>query len=429
MKTGKTDLENNNDVRKVLALDERPSHRKVAVWVVAGLFLASLVAGGLLWRKSNNNSSLHYRTEEVQKGTLTVTVMATGLLQPLNQVDVGTEVSGTIETVAVDYNDRVTTGQVLAKLDIDKFESEVLASQAALESAQAKLLEAQANVFEARSELKRLEHVLELSGGKVPSQHDLDVGKAARKRAEAEEAIAKAQIAEAEAKLDFDKTNFEKAIIRSPIDGIVLARKVEPGQTVAASLQTPVLFTLAEDLTQMELLVDVDEADVGQVREGQIATFTVDAYPDQRFPAKINQVRYAAKTVDGVVTYETVLIVDNSTLLLRPGMTATADIIVKKLENVLLIPNTALRFTPPLEKKSGAGGRGLMGALLPHPPRGEPQNRKELGSGNQQQVWTLRGSKCVPVSVTIGATDGIMTEVTGGELSPGMRLVVDTGSA
>jgi HlyD family secretion protein len=420
--------ENGRDIRETLGHDRKPSKRKVAVWVVAGLIIASLIAGGLLLHKSNNNPSLHYRTEEVQNGTLTVTVTATGELQPLNQVDVGTEVSGTIETVVVDYNDRVKAGQVLAKLDIAKFEAEVLASQAALESAQAKLLEAQANIFEARSELNRLEHVLKLSGGKVPAQHDLDVARAACKRAEAEEAIARAQIAEAEAKLNFDKTNYEKAIIRSPIDGIVLERQIEPGQTVAASLQTPVLFTLAEDLTQMELLVDVDEADVGQVLEGQNATFTVDAYPDQSFPAKINQIRYAAKTVDGVVTYETVLIVDNSALLLRPGMTATADIIVKKLENVLLIPNTALRFTPPLDKKPSSRG-GLMGKLLPHPPRGKKRNRKDLGgSVKQQRVWTLNKRKLVPVFITIGSTDGIMTEVVGGGLTPEMHLVVDTVS-
>lgn len=418
-----------SDIRKALGLGKTSSKKTVAFWLVAGFTVAALIAGGLVLRQSKRNKSFHYRTEEARQGTLTVTVNATGKLQPLNQVDVGTEVSGTIETVAVDYNDRVKRGHVLAKLDIAKFEAEVLASQAALESAQAKLLAAQANVFETRSEINRLEHVLKLSGGKVPSQQELDAAKAARKRAEAEEANAKAQIAQAEAKLNFDRTNFEKAIIRSPIDGIVLERKIEPGQTVAASLQTPVLFTLAEDLTQMELLVDVDEADVGQIFEGQDATFTVDAYPDRRFPAKINQVRFAAKTVDGVVTYETVLGVDNSALLLRPGMTATADIIVKKLENVLLIPNAALRFAPPPEKKPGAR-KGLVGTLLPHPPRSKPQNRKEhRGDLNRQRVWILRGVKLVPVLVTIGSTDGITTEVTGGELSPGMALVVDMVSA
>jgi len=420
--------ENSNAIKEALVLDKKTSKRKVTVWV-AGIIIMALIASGLMLYRLNNKAPLQFRTNEVQKGSLIVTVTATGELQPLNQVDVGTEVSGTIVTVAVDYNDRVKAGEVLAKLDIDKFEAEVLASQAGLESAHAKLFEAQANVFEAQNELKRLEHVLELSGGKVPSQHDLDSAKAELKRSQAKEAIAKAQIAEAEAKLNYDKTTFEKAIIRSPIDGIVLERKIELGQTVAASLQTPVLFILAEDLTQMELHVDVDEADVGQIREGQEATFSVDAYPNQRFPAKINQVRYAAQTVDGVVTYETVLIVDNSDLLLRPGMTATAEIIVKKVENVVLIPNASLRFTPPPEKRSNSG-RGLLGALWSHPPRPKSQNKKKTsGYQNQQRVWTLREGQLVPVVVTIGATDGVMTEVISGDVVPGSTLVVDTVGA
>ena len=424
----KTRPENSNDIKQTLGLNKTTSKKRATVWIAA-VIITALIASAFMLYRSNGNASFQFETDEVQKGNLIVTVTATGELQPVNQVDVGTEVSGTIETVAVDYNDRVKAGEVLAKLDIAKFKAEVLASQAALESAQAKLFEAQANVFEARNELKRLEHVLELSGGKVPSQHDLDVAKAALKRSQAAEAIARAQIAEAEAKLNYDKTNFEKAIIRSPIDGIVLERKIEPGQTVAASLQTPVLFTLAEDLTQMELHVDVDEADVGQVREGQDATFTVDAYPDQRFPAKINQVRYAAQTVDGVVTYETVLIVDNSDLLLRPGMTATADIIAKKVENVVLIPNAALRYTPPQKKRPGSG-RGLLGALLPHRPGRNTKKRKGTNNDqNQQRVWTLREGQLVHLVVTIGVTDGIMTEVTSGDVVPGMTLVVDAVGA
>jgi HlyD family secretion protein len=375
-----------------------------------------------------NNVSLQYKTAQVQEGQLVVTVTATGELEPVNQVEVGTEVSGTIETVAVNFNDRVKAGQVLAKLDTDTLEAQVLKSQAALESARANLLQAQASVIEARNELKRLKHVQELSGGKVPSRHDLDTAEATLKRAQAEEATAKAQIAEAEATLRVNQTNLDKAVICSPINGIVLERKVEPGQTVAASLQTPVLFTLAEDLAQMELHVDVDEADVGQVKEGQDATFTVDAYPDRIFPAKITEVRFAPQTEEGVVTYETVLSADNSDLSLRPGMTATAEIIVKKVENAILVPNAALRFAPPEHEKQGAKrSRGLVGTLLPRPPmrRSPKKNQDTPTHSTDKLVWTLQDRVPVPISVRIGATDGSMTEVVAGEIKPGMSLLVD----
>jgi len=311
--------ETNSDIRQTLGLDKQvPAHKKAWVWVVIVL-ITVFIAGILMVFYSNGDSSLQYKTAQVQRGNLIVTVTATGELEPVNQVDVGTEVSGTIETVPVDYNDHVKAGQVLARLDTDKLEAQVLKSQAALESAQAKLLEAQANVFETQNELKRLKHARELSGGKVPSQHDMDAAQAALKRARAGEAGARAQIAEAKATLRENRTDLAKGVIRSPIDGIVLERMVEPGQTVAASLQTPVMFILAEDLAQMELHVDIDEADVGQVREGQYATFTVDAYPDRSFPAQITEVRYAPQTVEGVVTYETLLSADNSDLSLRPA--------------------------------------------------------------------------------------------------------------
>ena len=285
----------------------------------------------------------------MQRGNLTVVVTATGTLEPVNQVDVGSELSGIIDIVEVDYNDRVELGQVLARLDTDKLQAEVLQSQAALEAAQAKILEAQATVLETHLKSQRCDR---LAVKKMCSQEDVDSSVAAYKRARAEEGSARAQVAEARAKLGADQTNFAKAVIHSPIDGIVLVRNVEPGQTVAATLQAPVLFTLAEDLAKMELHVDVDEADVGLVEAGQTAHFTVDAYPERTFPARITQVRFGSQTVDGVVTYETVLNVDNSDLSLRPGMTATADITVKRIENAILVPNAALRFTPPVQKKN-----------------------------------------------------------------------------
>ena len=256
--------------------------------------------------------------------------------------------------VLVDENDRVKKGQVLAQLDLAKLKDAVTKSRATLAAAEAQVLQAQATMEEARAQLARFKQVAELSGGKVPSKSELATAEANLKRAEANEASARASVTQARANLQSDETNLGKASIRSPIDGVVLTRKVEPGQTVAAALQAPVLFTLAEDLAKMKLQVDVDEADVGQVRVGQTATFTVDAWPGRKYTGVITRVGYGSQTKDNVVSYPTVLAVSNDDLSLRPGMTGTADIVTVTRENVLLVPNAALRFTP---RAAGAPGR------------------------------------------------------------------------
>jgi len=425
----KSNTKAESDISQTLGVDQTSGHRKhLKGWLLLALLTIAGLTMAVAWKRLEKSNSIHYQTQKVQRGDLTVTVTATGTLEPTNQVDVGSEVSGTIETVEVDYNDQVKVGQVLARLDTDKLAAEVLQSKAALESARARVLAARATVKEMRNELARLNQVRELSNNKVPSQRDLDAAEAALERAQADEASANAQVSEAQAALDFNETDLSKAVIHSPINGVVLTRSVEPGQTVAASLQAPVLFTLAEDLTQMELHVDVDEADVGQVQEGQEANFTVDAYPDRIFPARIRQVRYGAQTVDGVVTYETVLNVDNSDLSLRPGMTATADITVKKVENAILAPNAALRFSPPMkEQEAPSNSSSLVSKLLPGRPRSWSKQRKDATADNKhQRIWTLRDGQLIPIAVTIGATDGSMTELTSGDIDPGTALVVDT---
>ena len=419
-----------SDITQTLGIDQSSSRGKyLKRWLALAMLALVAIAVMIIWKTAGKASSMQYRIQEVQRGDITVTVTATGNLEPTNQVDVGSELSGIIRTVEVDYNDQVKVDQVLARLDTDKLEAQVLQSKAALKSARAKVLEALATVKETRNELTRLKQVRELSNNRVPSQHDLDAAEAALERAQADEASAKAEVSEARATLEYNQTDLSKAVIRSPINGVVLTRSVDPGQTVAASLQAPVLFTLAEDLTQMELHVDVDEADVGQVKDEQEAAFTVDAYPDRTFPARITQVRYGSQTVDGVVTYETVLKVDNSDLSLRPGMTATADITVKKVEDALLAPNAALRFTPPVqEKEAPSSGGSLISQLLPRRPgRSNSKKREEVnGDKKQQRVWVLRDGQPVAVPVSVGASDGIMTEVTSGDVEPGMALVVDT---
>jgi len=421
------------DMARVLELAAaKPRQRLMRlVWITC----VAVAAGATLWTlraRKHASDGVQYETRHVLRGKLTKTVSATGTLHPVKEVEVGIEVSGTIKTVEVDYNDRVKVGQVLARIDTSKLDAQVSQSEAALESARAKLQQVQATLLEAEAQMARLTHVHDLSGGKVPSQYELDTQQATLARARADEASAKAAVTQAQATLTVNQSDLEKAVIHSPINGIVLTRAVEPGQTVAASFSTPILFTLAEDLAQIELQVNVDEADVGQVHEGQDATFTVDAYPDRNFPARIIQVRFGSTTTDSVVTYTTVLKVDNSSLILRPGMTATATITTRKVDNALLVPNAALRFDPPRTKTAAAkpGGSSLLSSLLPHPPPQEAKaNEAASDTNREQRVWLLRDQHLSAVSLTVGETDGKSTEVTGGALEPGMDVVVDATAA
>ncbi|MBL4623415.1 MAG: efflux RND transporter periplasmic adaptor subunit [Immundisolibacteraceae bacterium] len=381
-----------------------------SLWRARNLIIAALVVLfiAVMVIRSNKAPPTEYQTAPAVRAELLIHVTATGALEPTNKVEVGIEVSGTIATVEVDYNDRVEAGQVLARLDTAKLSAQVLQARATLESARARLLTAQARSTEAGNEYARLEEVHELSGGKVPSQSDLDRAKATFLSAKADETAATAAISEAKARLEINDTDLSKAIIRAPISGIVLDRAVDPGQTVAASLQTPVLFTLAEDLQKMELHVDVDEADVGLVAVGQQATFSVDAYTSRDFPAEIKEVRFAPKTVEGVVTYETVLTVDNSDLALRPGMTATAEILVQRLTNVLQVPNAALRFTP-----------------LPENIDSDEEAIEDVEAGqSQDRVWQLVDNKPTPLVMTAGASDSEMTVATETQISVGTELII-----
>ncbi len=403
--------------------------RRIGQWVIAIVLVAVASFGFSVFLKSSRSAGVvQYKTQEVVRGDLTVIVTATGTLQPTNKVDVSSELSGIIKTVEVDYNSKVKFGQPLAKLDTSKLEAQVTQSRAVLESSQAKVLQTQATVKETRSKLAQLKKVKELSGNKVPSQTEIDAAEAALDRALADVASAKASVSQAQATLDANLTDLSKAVIRSPVNGIVLTRKVEPGQTVAATLDPPVLFKLAEDLTKMELHVDVDEADVGLIQEGQTATFSVAAYPNRTYDAQIVQARFGSTTTSGVVTYETVLKVDNQDLSLRPGMTATADIVVKKVEKAMLVPSAALRYTPPVQQEKKPSN-GLISTLLPHPPMSGTQQPEDAASKKQQRVWTLRNGQLNAVPVTAGSTNGAMTEILAGEIQPGMPLVVDTVSS
>jgi HlyD family secretion protein len=415
-------MEPSHEISETLGLGKsresgRGVGRTVAVTVVALITAAILVPR--LW---GGDSEAVCRTEIVARGPLVVDISATGALAPLLEVEVGTEISGIVDSIHVDFNHRVTRGQVLARINTDRLEASTEQARANLAFAEAQRTEADANLLQADADLGRLRRVHELSGGEVPSQAELDAGQAAHDRAVAKVQSAVAQIAQAQATLEGFLSDLRRARIVSPIDGVVLDRRVEVGQTVAASFQTPVLFTLAGDLSEMQLSIDVDEADVGVVREGQTASFAVDAYPDSTFEARVAEVRYAPRTVGGVVTYETILTVDNSNLLLRPGMTATADIVVGRIDDAILVPNAALRFTPSnLPPTQGEeADEGLIGGLIPRPMSSTSHQR-----GSTPRVWVLRDGAAVPVELEIGPSDGVWTVVLGGELNAGDMVITD----
>jgi len=389
--------------------------------IAALLALAGLAAW--FWLMQPKADATRYVTEEVNRQRLVVTVSATGNLQPTNQVDLGSELSGTIDKVLVEENDRVRKGQVLARLDLSKINDQVAKSRASVNAADAGVAQARATVAEARANLARLRHVAQLSGGKVPSKTEMQAAEASVLRAEAAENSALAAVRETKAVLNSDVTNISKGTIRSPIDGIVLSRKVEPGQTVAASLQAPVLFTIAEDLAQMELQVDVDEADVGMVKPGQPAYFTVDAWPGRQYPATLTRVGFGSQTKDGVVSYKTILLVSNDDLSLRPGMTATAEITTSARDDVLTVPDAALRFSPPVENAQQKE-TSFVSSLLPRPPRTSAQ-RKSDANGKGPKVWVLRDNRPFAVPVQTGLGNGQRTEIVSGELRPGDRVITE----
>lgn len=371
-------------------------------WIGIGLVLLSL----LTWFFFLRSEPVRYVTEPAKTGDLTVIVTATGSVEPVNTVTVGSEISGRIDEVLVDYNDVVKKGQLLARIDTTVLLSNVEKSKANLAAAEASVAQAEATRREAAAKLTRSRALV--AKGWV-SKETLDTSVASAARAVANVASAKAQVVQAQAQLDSDRTTLAKADIKSPIDGIVISRDIDPGQTVAATFQTPTLFSVAEDLRVMELEVDVDEADVGGVVKGQKATFTVDAYPDKRFDAAITSLRFAPVTTNGVVSYTAVLSVDNKDLLLRPGMTATADIITAERTNILQIPNGALRFTPPGETSPGSVAT--------------------QAGGMTKTVWTLDGDAPKALTISPGLTDGQYTEVLSGDVENGRQLLIDVASA
>ena len=373
--------------------------RRLAVVV---LVAALATAAYLAIAERGGRGTQRYVTVAADRGPIRAAVTATGTVNPVKTVQVGTYVSGPIKAIAVDFNSPVTQGQLLAKIDPQPFQVKVDAAEADLANARAGVVKAHAD-----SALKALsfERAKRLRGDGIVAASELDAAESEDRQARAQVALANAEVRSAEAKLAEARVNLAYTDIVSPVDGVVVSRNVDVGQTVAASFQTPTLFLVAQDLREMQVSASVSESDIGGIATGQTTTFTVDAYPGEPFTGRVTQVRNAPVTVQNVVTYEVIVGVDNADLRLKPGMTANVTVVTATRDDALRVPTTALRFRPPLP--SGHGAAAAADAA-PHGSR----------------VWRLDGNgQPAPVAVSIGIADDRFTEITGG-LAPGDRVVV-----
>ncbi|GGD65742.1 efflux RND transporter periplasmic adaptor subunit [Croceicoccus mobilis] len=426
-------------IEEFLGEDKRPPwYKRRKIWATVAVLIVLVL---LISRCFSDGDEAGYVTAEVKRGSLVASVSATGKLAPTNQVTVGSQLSGLVTRVLVDVNDRVSAGQPLAEIDPEQIEDQIRQNVAQLAANRAQVEQARATLAQSQAQYARLEEVRELSGGKVPSATELQTGKADLDRARAALAVAQANVGASEATLAQSRTQRNRAIIRSPVAGVVLARQVDPGQTVAASFSTPTLFVIAEDLSQMKLEVAIDEADVGTVKEGQEASFTVDAFPGTRFPARITRVEIGSNltasaasasssgssgtssTSGQVVSYAADLSVANPDQKLRPGMTATADIVTSDRSDALLVPNGALTFQPIDEEEKSDGMR--LG-----PPRETVEKTVVIGRGARQTIYVLGSDgDPEPVQIVTGETDGSFTAVSSGDLEAGMQVIVGKRSA
>lgn len=421
--------EQDTSVDEFLGVKERPRWRRwMKFWLPALIILVLILAVSTC---SWGSGETEYITEEVAEESLDLTVTATGNLRPTNQVTVGSEVTGPVDQVLVDVNDRVTAGQVIAIINTEIIDQQIAQGRANLNAAKASLVQAQASLEASNAQLVRFKEVRELSGGRVPSLIELEQAEAGVARDRAAIASARANIDAAQATLGASLTTRSRAVIRAPVTGVVLARQIEVGQTVVAAFNTVTLFVIAEDLSSMQLRVSIDEADVGQVEAGQAATFTVDAYPGKRFPATLERVDLAsgntvtdqaggaaAAAGGSVVSYEARLIVENTEGLLRPGMTATATIATESTGTVMLVPNAALRFRP----NAQAEGEGGMISVQVGLERQEQE--ATIGVGSRQKVQVLQADGTLrAIDVITGRSDGRRTAVRSDELEAGMKIV------
>ena len=401
------------------------SNKKYFFIIFIILFLGSGIYYYFFISQSQKVEIDSYNTKKVTRGDLSVIVSATGILNPTNSVEIGVEVSGTIKEIYVDFNDEVEVGQLLAVLDTRKLQSEVDGQTASLGISKANLKESEVNLRNKKTVYDRTLKMYNSSGGKYPAVNELDDARFAYEAALSSFEASKAKVEQSSFSLNTAKQNLDKAYVKSSIKGIVLNRAVEVGQTLAASMNAPKLFTLAKDLTQMDLIVSIDESDVADIKKGLDVTFTVDAYPNKTFKGKIKQVRLNPVDVNGVVTYETVVVVNNEELLLRPGMTATAQINTKQSLDKLMIPNGTLRFKPKIQLEQKANTMNLVQG--PRRPQGENIS-KDLGKKELSPIYILENNQPKRIMVKVLETDGKTTTVESNDLKVDDELIISQKS-
>ncbi len=411
------------DVAAALRLDGKGrGRRRRWPYVLAFLLATAGVAAGYAYMGSTSQA-IAYATVPAERADLTVEVSATGNLQPLTKVDISSELSGVVRSVTAEENQRVKAGDVLAELDKTRLSAQVERGEASVEAARARVTDAQTTLRETEKALARAE---QLAKRGMTTEQALETATAARDRAASAVAIAEANLAVAVADLKLQQADLEKSTIYAPIDGIVLTRSVDPGQTVASSLQAPVLFVIAAELENMELIAAIDEADIGSVKPDQKAVFTVDAFPERKFDAEIRDIAYASVTTEGVVTYDARLGVDNAELLLRPGMTATVSVVTREAKDVITVPAAAFRFRPPAVQPRAAWS--LQSMFMPRLPRSGGQRATTVSTDGTRTLYVLKDGQPVPVKVKTGSTDGERTEIVSG-LEAGDLVVTGTTNA
>ena len=395
---------------------------------MVSLAVLAVGAGVGVWKlRAAPEPAIRFETAAVERGRLGAHATASGTLSALVTVQVGSQVSGRIEKLFVDFNSTVKKGDIIAKIDPPLFEADVQKARANALAASGSLAKAKAEALNAERQYARIK---ELRASGLASQSELEASESASLSAKAQVDVAKGSVEQARAALHQAEVNLAYTTIRSPIDGVVISRSVDVGQTVAASLSAPTLFTIAEDLRKMQVDTFVAEADVGKLKAGMAATFTVDAFPGRRFKGALREIRNAPQTVQNVVTYDAVIDVDNSALELKPGMTANVTILVADKEDVLKVPNSAFRFRPPAElapsgsasarppRERRAGPPGAASAAGTVPADFEQPARSEW-----KTIWVLRDGRPSPVRIRGGITDGTSTEVVEGELEEGAAVI------
>ncbi|MBA1139151.1 efflux RND transporter periplasmic adaptor subunit [Mesorhizobium neociceri] len=412
--------ESDSAIEAALGLDQNGVRKKRRRgWLYALLALIAVASGlaGYQWY-AGSPAKIDYTTTPATIADLTVAVSATGTLQPLTQVDISSELSGIIRSVSVEENQQVKKGDVLATLDTVKLEVQIERAEASAKAAAANVEDATVTLAENEKALVR---AAELTKRGMATDQSLEAATATRDRSKAALDSAEANLAIAQADLKAQQTDLAKSTIYAPIDGIVLTRSVDPGQTVASSLQAPVLFIIAADLRNMELVAAVDEADIGAVKAGQHARFTVDAFPERPFDAEIRDISYASVTTDGVVTYNARLEVNNNELLLRPGMTATVSVVTRQAKGVLTVPSTAFRYRPAQQAARALSLSDLFTGRMGR-PGGDRRQQVAVPTDGSRTLYLLENGRPHPVNVKIGSTDGELTEITSG-LDEGAQVI------